>query len=134
MKRIFICAVMAMFAFTSMAQELNVGSFNVRNGGPLRPGRERPKKGDYSKFNGWDDRKDLLCDMINLEAFDVFGAQEVRKKQLDYMMSKLPDYEYIGVGRDDGKEKGEFCPVIYRSKEFKLLDGGTFWLSETPAL
>lgn len=132
MKRIFICAVMAMFAFTSMAQELNVGSFNVRNGGPLRPGRERPKKGDYSKFNGWDDRKDLLCDMINLEAFDVFGAQEVRKKQLDYMMSKLPDYEYIGVGRDDGKEKGEFCPVIYRSKEFKLLDGGTFWLSETP--
>ena len=48
MKRIFLCAVMAMFALTAMAQELNVGSFNVRTGGPLKPGQERPKKGDYS--------------------------------------------------------------------------------------
>ena len=132
MKRVFICVVAALVAFTAVAQELNVGSYNIRNGSPLRPGRERPKKGDYSKFNGWDDRKDQLCDMINLEAFDVFGAQEVRKKQLDYMMERLPDYEYIGVGRDDGAEKGEFCPIIYRKKDLKLLNSGTFWLSETP--
>jgi len=132
MKRFSIYIVAVLLTFTAVAQELNVGSFNVRCSSPLRPGQERPKKGDYSKFNGWDDRKDELCDMINLEAFDVFGAQEVRKKQLDYMMSKLPDYEYIGVGRDDGKEKGEFCPVLYRKKEFRLLDSGTFWLSENP--
>ena len=93
MKKIFISAVMALFAFTAMAQELNVGSYNIRNGGPLREGRERPKKGDYAKFNGWDDRKQQLCDMINLEAFDVFGAQEVRKKQLDEMLTMLPDYD-----------------------------------------
>ncbi|MBQ3026282.1 MAG: endonuclease/exonuclease/phosphatase family protein, partial [Alistipes sp.] len=39
---------------------------------------------------------------------------------------------YIGVGRDDGANKGEFCPVFYRKDKFKMLDGGTFWLSETP--
>ena len=132
MKKIFISAVMAVFAFTAMAQELNVGSYNIRNGGPLREGQERPKKGDYSKFNGWDDRKQYVCDLINLEAFDVFGAQEVKHKQLVEMMAMLPDYAYVGVGRDDGAEKGEYCPVFYRKKEFKLLDSGTFWLSETP--
>jgi hypothetical protein len=70
--------------------------------------------------------------MINFEAFDVFGAQEVRHGQLEYMVEQLPDYKYVGVARDDGAEKGEYCPVFYRKKLFKLLDSGTFWLSETP--
>ena len=131
MRKVFLCAMMAMFALTAFAQELNVGSFNIRNGGPIRPGQER-KKGDYKNYNGWDDRKQYVCDMINLEAFDVFGAQEVRHKQLVEMMDMLPDYDYVGVARDDGAEKGEYCPVFYRKKEFKLLKSGTFWLSETP--
>ena len=70
--------------------------------------------------------------MINLEAFDVFGAQEVKKPQLDDMLAALPEYRYVGVGRDDGKEKGEYSPVFYRKDKFKLLNSGTFWLSETP--
>jgi endonuclease/exonuclease/phosphatase family metal-dependent hydrolase len=109
---------------------LNVGSFNIRNGKNLKEGSER--KGDYKKYNGWDDRKAMLCDMINLEAFDLFGAQEVRKVQLDDMLAMLPDYDYIGVGRDDGGDKGEFSPVFYRKDIFEKLDGGTFWLSPTP--
>jgi endonuclease/exonuclease/phosphatase family metal-dependent hydrolase len=122
MRKIFLTAMVALFAFTASAQELNVGSFNVR----------LLAKGDYKKHNGWDERKGYLCDIINLEAFDVFGAQEVKKPQLDDMLSMLPDYDFIGVGRDDGKEKGEYSPVFYRKKAFKLLDSGTFWLSETP--
>lgn len=122
MKRTFVCALMALFAFTAFAQELNVASVNVR----------LLAKGDYKKHNGWDLRKGYLCDMINLEAFDVFGAQEVKKQQLDDMLKALPDYRYIGVGRDDGAEKGEYCPVFYRKDKLKMLDGGTFWLSETP--
>ena len=132
MKKLFLCAMMAMFAFTAVAQELNVGSFNIRNGSPLREGQARPTKGDYKNYNGWDDRKQYVCDMINLEAFDVFGSQEVKHKQLVEMMAMLPDYDYVGVARDDGAQKGEYCPVFYRKKEFKLLDSGTFWLSETP--
>lgn len=132
MKRIIITFVTAVFALSASAQELNVGSFNVRNGKPLKPGQELPKKGDYSKLNGWDHRKQVLCDMINLEAFDIFGAQEVRKGQLDDMLAMLPDYDYIGVGRDHGDDRGEFCPVFYRKEKFEKLDGGTFWLSPTP--
>ena len=113
---------MAMFAISAIAQELNVASVNVRFAA----------KGDYKRHNGWDQRKGYLCDMINHEAFDVFGAQEVRKEQLDDMLAALPDYRYIGVARDDGKDKGEFCPVFYRKDKLKMLDGGTFWLSETP--
>ena len=122
MKRVFLAALMAMFAISAIAQELNVASVNVRFAA----------KGDYKRHNGWDQRKGYLCDMINHEAFDVFGAQEVRKEQLDDMLAALPDYRYIGVARDDGKDKGEFCPVFYRKDKLKMLDGGTFWLSETP--
>ena len=117
-----IGAMMAIFAFVASAQELNVGSINVR----------LLAKGDYKKHNGWDQRKAQLCDMINLEAFDVFGSQEVKKPQLDDMLAALPAYRYVGVGRDDGHEKGEYSPVFYRKDKFKLLDSGTFWLSETP--
>ena len=122
MRKIFLCTVMALFAVVVSAQELNVGSINVR----------LLAKGDYKKHNGWDLRKGYLCDMINLEAFDVFGAQEVKKPQLDDMLAALPEYRYVGVGRDDGKEKGEYSPVFYRNDKFKLLNSGTFWLSETP--
>ena len=113
---------MLLGALSASAEELNVGSFNIR----------LLAKGDYKKNNGWDQRKSYVCDMINLEAFDVFGSQEVTKPQLDDMLAALPEYAYIGVGRDDGKEKGEYSPVFYRKKKFKLLDSGTFWLSETP--
>ena len=132
MKRIIIVLIAAVFALSASAQELNVASFNIRNGKSLKPGQELPKKGDYSKFNGWDHRKKEVCALINHEAFDFFGAQEVRKGQLDDMLAMLPDYDYIGVGRDDGKTKGEYSPVFYRKDKFEKLDGGTFWLSPTP--
>lgn len=132
MKRIIILFVAAAFALSASAQELNVASFNIRNGKSLKPGQELPKKGDYAKWNGWDHRKQILCDMINLEAFDIFGSQEVRKGQLDDMLAMLPDYDYIGVGRDKGDDRGEFSPVFYRKDKFEKLDGGTFWLSPTP--
>ena len=48
------------------------------------------------------------------------------------MLSELEGYAFVGVGRDDGKDKGEFSPVFYKTDRFKLLDQGTFWISETP--
>ena len=130
MKRIILILLVALFALSASAQELNVGSFNIRNDKVRQPGEER--KRDYKTYDGWDDRKAQLCDMINLEAFDIFGAQEVRKHQLDDMLAAMPDYDYIGVGRDHGDDRGEFCPIFYRKDVFEKLDGGTFWLSPTP--
>ena len=132
MKRVLIILTAAVFVLSASAQELNVGSFNIRNGKSLKPGQELPKKGDYSKNDGWDHRKAEVCALINHEAFDIFGSQEVRKGQLDDMLAMLPDYDYIGVGRDHGDDRGEFCPVFYRKDKLEKLDGGTFWLSPTP--
>ena len=122
MKRVILILLVALFALSASAHELNVASFNIRNNSPK----------DYEKNDGWDQRKAILCDMINLEAFDIFGSQEVTKVQLDEMLAMLPDYDYIGVGRDYGDDRGEFCPIFYRKEVFEKLDGGTFWLSPTP--
>ena len=131
MKRIILALFVAIFALSASAQELNIATFNVRCGAP-RKSATAPRKGDYKKYDGWDDRKDYLCDMINFEAFDVFGVQEARYPQLTDMLDRLPDYTYIGVGREDGEHKGEHCAIFYRKKEYKVLDQGNFWLSETP--
>src|SRR3712207_7586469 len=45
---------------------------------------------------------------------------------------RLPGYRWIGVGRMDGKDGGEFSPILYRSTCLEPIDHGTFWLSETP--
>ena len=134
MKRLILALFVAVFAFSVSAQEMNVATFNIRNGGSLKPGRTRPTKGkgDYVKFNGWDDRKGYLCDMIQFEAFDIFGVQEARYPQIADMLERMPEYAYIGVGRDDGEQKGEHCAIFYQKKKFKVLDQGNFWLSETP--
>ena len=130
MRRIIISLFAVAAAISVSAQELNVGSFNIRNDRPFKEGDER--KRDYASYDGWNDRKAQLCDMINLEAFDIFGSQEVRKHQLDDMLAMLPDYDYIGVGRDFGDDRGEFSPILYRKDVLEKLDGGTFWLSPTP--
>ena len=131
MRRIFVTLLAVATALSVSAQEMNVATFNVRVGAP-RKSETAPRKGDYKKYNGWDDRKNILCDMINFESFDVFGVQEARYPQITDMLERLPDYAYIGVGREDGEHKGEHCAIFYRKKEYKVLDQGNFWLSETP--
>lgn len=82
--------------------------------------------------NAWDIRKPATKEMIEREQPDVFGLQEALIGQLQYIDSNFPQYSRVGVGRDDGKEEGEFMAVYYRSDKFKLLENGNFWLSETP--
>ncbi len=85
--------------------------------------------------NAWPNRKDHVAEMIG-ERYkaDLAGLQEVLKGQVEDLESRLPDYGWFGVGRDDGKEEGEFCPIFYRKDRMELLDHGTFWLSETPQI
>ena len=82
--------------------------------------------------NAWDIRKPATKEMIEREQPDVFGLQEALIGQLQYIDSNFPQYSRVGVGRDDGKEEGEFMAVYYRNDKFKLLENGNFWLSETP--
>ena len=63
---------------------------------------------------------------------DIFGTQEGLVHQLKYIDSVLVDHQFVGVGRDDGKEKGEHCAIFFNSKKFKVIGQSTFWLSPTP--
>ena len=62
----------------------------------------------------------------------IAGLQEALDWQIDEIREALPAYNMVGVGRDDGKRKGEFAPVFYRAERFRVGEQGTFWLSDTP--
>ncbi len=83
-------------------------------------------------LNSWQYRKDSVCRYIKDKVIDIFGMQEVKHNQLVDILAGLPDYGYVGVGRDDGKEGGEYSPLFYRKDKFDVLDGNTFWLSQYP--
>lgn len=82
-------------------------------------------------LDAWSKRKENVKALFRYHDFDIIGTQEGFKSQLQDLM-ELPEYAYIGKGRDDGKDGGEHSAIIYRKDRFKLLDSGDFWLSETP--
>ena len=122
MKRICLSTLFLLFVATQLSAQLLVGSYNIRykNGG------------DSIAGNVWAKRCQVICDQVNFMSPDVFGAQEVLHGQLVEMLSRLDGYDYIGVGRDDGKTGGEYAAIFYKTDRMRLLDQGNFWLSETP--
>lgn len=82
--------------------------------------------------NHWDKRKEFLIETIKAFDPDLLGTQETLGFQRDYLAAQLAGYEVLGVGRDDGKEKGEMTALYFKRSRFEKLDGGHFWLSETP--
>ena len=83
--------------------------------------------------DAWPHRKDMAAGMIRLHDADVVGLQEALKGQIDDLQDRLPGFAWIGVGRADGEEAGEFSPIFYREDRLELVDHDTFWLSETPS-
>ncbi|MCX6231556.1 MAG: endonuclease/exonuclease/phosphatase family protein [Bacteroidetes bacterium] len=83
-------------------------------------------------LNAWSNRKDFFCNQLKFYAPDIFGIQEGLENQINYIDSSLQVYNYVGVGRDDGKKKGEHSAIFYNTKKFILIQQSTFWLSETP--
>ena len=82
--------------------------------------------------NHWDNRKEFLIETIQAFDPDLLGTQETLGFQRDYLAGKLTGYEVLGVGRDDGGETGEMTALYFKRARFEKLDGGHFWLSETP--
>jgi endonuclease/exonuclease/phosphatase family metal-dependent hydrolase len=107
-------------SFALQAQTIKVMTYNIRYDNP----------GDGP--NQWGNRKDKVADVIKKYKPDIFGVQEALYHQLQDLSERLTDYEYFGVGRDDGKQKGEFSAIFVRKDRFKVLDKNTFWLSTTP--
>ena len=82
--------------------------------------------------NSWNHRKDNVCRMIAYYRPDLLGMQEVLHNQMNDLKRGLPQYTVLGVGRDDGKEAGEYCPIFFRTDRFALVEYGNFSLSEHP--
>ena len=101
---------------------LDVGTYNLRN----------KNDGDAQKGNGWDVRKTVVAQLLQYHEFDIFGTQECFYQQLQDLKELLPGYEYVGIGRDDGKQGGEHSAIFYRTDKFEAVESGNFWLSETP--
>ena len=109
-------------SFAATAQPLYVGTYNIRY-----KNNKDTKRGD-----GWEQRCPAVCGQVNFEQPDIFGAQEVLHQQLEDMLAQLDGYDYIGCGRDDGKQAGEYAAIFYKKDHIRLLREGHFWLSETP--
>lgn len=109
-----------LFHAIEVAPSIRVMSFNIRYG--------TANDGE----NHWDKRQSLVVETIKAFKPDLLGTQETLGFQRDYLAKELTGYDAFGVGRDDGKEKGEMMAVYYRKDRFEKLDGGHFWLSATP--
>ncbi len=99
---------------------LRVMSFNIRYNNP----QDGP--------NAWPHRREWVAQIVRDSDADVAGFQEVLHSQMQNLQELLPGYAWHGVGRDDGKQQGEYVPVFYRRERFELVDKSVFWLSETP--
>lgn len=85
-------------------------------------------------INQWENRKERLASEIKSLNPDLFGIQEGLINQVSFLKNTLNQYNYYGIGRDDGQEKGEYSAIFFRASTYHLKDSGTFWLSETPDL
>lgn len=110
------------FVQNTEAQELKIISFNIRYN----------SWNNIDGENGWPNRRAAVVRMINEERPAAIGLQEALIDQLQYLDSSLPAYKRIGVGRDDGKETGEFMAIYYDTTQLILDSSKTLWLSETP--
>lgn len=118
MKKLFL-----FFSFiTSLAaaQSLNVMTFNIRYS-TLR-----------DSANAWIYRKDHVAEQALYHQVQLLGVQEALHEQMLDLKQYLPQFKYIGGGRDDGKEKGEYSAILYDTTQLQLLDNKMFWLSTTP--
>ena len=118
-KNLTLFFILAIFTFAS-AQDLKLMTYNMR--------LDIPVDGE----NGWKYRKDFFVKQLTDNSPDIIGTQEGLPNQIDYIDEQLKQYTYIGIGRDGGKGKGEYCAIFYKKEKLELVESSTFWLSATP--
>lgn len=111
---------LVLIPFTLLSQQMNVVSYNIRY--------NTPNDGE----NAWPNRVEMVNGLFQFHDPDIFGLQEALYEQIVDVQKGLPEFEWFGVGRDDGDKAGEFSPIFFNKSKFILLKKGTFWLSETP--
>lgn len=101
--------------------QIRIMSYNLRYG--------------WSNYDEWKDRKDLIVEQILRYRPDSIGIQEgdgLWMSEDEGLPKMLNGYAYVGVGRDDGEDSGEYAAIFYLEDQYEVLESGNFWLSETP--
>lgn len=112
-----ICMMLAVSAY---AQKYRVMSYNIRFDNPA------------DGVNHWPKRSDKVFALIKKYDPALLGLQEALRSQIDDILEALPQYSFVGVGRDNGRDKGEYSPILYQPSKVELLWANTQWLSEQP--
>jgi len=116
-KSVLLFLLLSTFVFS---QNFKMMSYNIRY--------DNPDDG----INKWSNRKEKVIKLILTYHPAIIGMQEVLTNQLNDLRSGLIHYDNFGVGRDDGKQKGEYAAIFFDKTIFEKVDGNYFWLSETP--
>jgi endonuclease/exonuclease/phosphatase family metal-dependent hydrolase len=122
MKAYKLTIILALFiGFTNVqGQDISVLTYNIK------------WDNTNDTVNNWNDRKEAMVSLLKHYQPGIIGMQEVVHGQLNYLVANLPNFASVGVGREDGKEKGEYSPILYDTELLKSLESSTFWLSDTP--
>lgn len=120
--KLILVLVLCIFIFGSCQQDDSFAlmTFNIRY--------DNPGDGEFA----WSKRKESVTGIIHKYNVDILAVQEALKDQVDDLAAALGDHRWIGVGRDDGQEAGEYSAIFYHRKKFDVRDYGNFWLSDTP--
>lgn len=118
----YLLIFLLMLSTSAFSQSIKVMTYNIR--------LDVASDG----VNQWSNRKERLPALIAKYDPDLVGLQEVMHHQLQDILKALPQYDFIGVARDDGKQKGEYSCILFKRDRFKLKSQETSWLSETPAV
>lgn len=104
-----------------MPSEIRAMTYNIRY--------DNPNDGE----NIWRWRRDHVASVIRFHKPDLVGLQEALHEQLEDLRERLPSYQWVSAGREDGEYAGEYCAIGYDKERFNLEDQSTFWLSEAPS-
>lgn len=119
-KYLFLTIVLVLLSVSLRSQVETVITYNIRY------------DNDWDIENGWEKRRQSLTKLLANYQPGILGIQEGLFNQVVYLDSCLLSYDYVGVGREDGKEKGEYCAIFYDTNKYKVSNSKTIWLSKTP--
>lgn len=129
----FITMITSMFGIIQNRPDNSVvQGFETKEAGAMRIMSFNIRCTNVGK-DSWEDRIGIVSQTIIESEADSVGVQEATPEWMAALNETIGDtYAYVGVGRDDGDNEGEYSAIFYLKGKYNVVDSGTFWLSETP--
>lgn len=130
MKRHLLTILFIMAAFSSVAtaannENIRIMTYNIPMG--------NIKETDGNGQNTWINRSYAIHRYLLDVAPDLIGMQEPVRQSLIDMLVGIPKYALVGRGRNkEAADGGEYSCILYRIDRFRVIDHGTYWLTDTP--